>query len=305
MDEQKLKEAVASLAKEKGSKDALAQLLVEYVQPQHITTDFVGMLLNTRALKEGDVLIKKVRKGITVRTLVPGSIHLASEVTSQARANYILDGADVKVTANLWELESGEIGTVQDIRTEMAAKLRDYFQNKVFTALTTVWTAVNTPDNFVSVGGAITATALETAIDYVNQNAGGVKAVVGVRSAMTPITKFGAFWNNHLGSPTYWADDPSMRQVYEQGLLGQYYGAQLVTLEQQWNNPVDHTALLPTDKILVIGQNVGEFITYGEAKNKEWTDMEPTPPQWYLELYQRFGMIIDNAMGIYVIGGLS
>ena len=48
--------------------------------------------------------------------------------------------------------------------------LRDSFQNKVFTALTTAWTAINTPDNFTSVGGAITATVLEDAIDQINQN---------------------------------------------------------------------------------------------------------------------------------------
>ena len=51
MDE-KLKESVASLMKE-GDRSALAELMVEYVQPQHITTDFIGMLLNTRSLKPG------------------------------------------------------------------------------------------------------------------------------------------------------------------------------------------------------------------------------------------------------------
>lgn len=56
MDETKLKEALASIAGEKGSKDALAQIMVEFIQPQHVATDFVGMLLNTRNLKEGDAL---------------------------------------------------------------------------------------------------------------------------------------------------------------------------------------------------------------------------------------------------------
>lgn len=98
MDELKLKEAFASLVKE-GKREALAQLIVEYVEPQHIATDFIGMLMNTRNLKPGDALVKKVRKGIKVRTLVPGAIHLASEVTVSDRINYVLDGADVKVTA--------------------------------------------------------------------------------------------------------------------------------------------------------------------------------------------------------------
>jgi len=308
MDEKKLRETVASMAQDRSQRDALAQLIVEFVQPNHITTDFVGMLLNTRRLNKGDALVKKMRKGIEVRTLVPGSIHLASEVTVTERMNYILDGLDVKVTYNAWELEAGNIGTVDEIRREMAAKLSDTFQNRVFTALSTVWSAVNTPSNYTNVGSAITADALEDAIDQINLTTGGVKAVVGVRSAMTPITKFGAFWNDGgtVGTDAQWSGiDSQLQDVVRKGFLGYYYGAKLVALDQIWDNPEDYNALLPTDKILVIGENVGEFITYGEPMWKQWEDMRVTPPQWFLEVYQQFGMIIDNAQGIYVLGGLS
>lgn len=302
MDKKQLNDAVASVFDSK-DREALAELIVEYVQPNHITTDFISMLLDSRSLNPGDALVKKVRKGIEVRTLVPGAVHLASEVTQSERMNYILDGADVKVTYSEWDMENGDIGTVESIRTEMMAKLRDYYLNKVFTALTTVWTAVNTPSNFISMGGAVTATALEDAIDRINQTTGGVKAVVGVRSAMTPISKFGAFWND---GGTQWAEVPSqIEEVMQQGILGRYYGAPLITLNQVWDNPADYNALLPTDKILVIGENVGEFITFGDVKEKQWVDMNPTPPNWFLEIYQQHGMIIDNAQGIYVIGGIS
>ena len=174
--------------------------------------------------------------------------------------------------------------------------------------MSTVWSATNTPSNYTSVGSAITATALEDAIDQVNQTTGGVKAVVGVRSAMTPITKFGAFWNDGgtVGTDAQWSGvDSQLEEVMRRGFLGYYYGAKLIALNQQWDNPEDYNALLPTDKVLVIGENVGEFITYGEPKWKQWEDMNPTPPQWFLEVYQRHGMIIDKAMGIYVIGGLT
>jgi len=59
--------------------------------------------------------------------------------------------------------------------------------------------------------------------------------------------------------------------------------------------------MVPTDKIIVMGKNVGEFITYGDIKEKQYTDPKPTPPQWYFEIYQQFGMIIDKAEGIYII----
>jgi len=97
--ELEIKKAVAEVMKS-GDKEAIAEMIVEYVQPNHITEDFVGMLLNSRNLKPGDSLVKKLRKGIEVRTLVPGAIHLSSEITVTDRVNYILDGSDVKVTWN-------------------------------------------------------------------------------------------------------------------------------------------------------------------------------------------------------------
>jgi len=301
-DEKKVAEAVASMMSDPLKRDALAEIIVEYVQPNHITADFISGLLTTRRLKPGDSLVKKVRKGIKVRTLVPGAVHLAGEITVSERMNYVLDGADVKVTYNQWELEGGEIGTIQEIRREMAAKLNDYFINKVFTALSTIWNASNTPSNYTAVGGAITAAALEAAINQINQTTSGAKAIVGSRVAVTPITKFGAFWTD--GSNIGY-DPNDMQTIRQTGWLGKYYGVPVKTVEQVWDNPEDYNALVPTDKILIIGNDVGEFITYGDVKTKQWSDMNPTPPQWMLEIYQQFGLIIDNAMGIHVLGAIS
>lgn len=301
-DEKKVAEAVASMMSDPNQRDALAEIIVEYTQPNHMTTDFISGLLDTRRLKPGDSLVKKLRKGIEVRTLVPGAVHLASEITVKDRMNYILDGADVKVTYNQWELESGEIGTIQEIRREMAAKLNDYYISKVYTALSTIWNASNTPDNFTSVGGTITGAALETAIDRINQTTPGAKAIVGSRVAVTPITKFAAFWSD--GSNVGY-DPNDIRAIRESGWLGRYYGVPIKVVEQTWDNPEDYNELVPTDKILVIGESVGEFITFGDVKTKQWSDMNPTPPQWMLEIYQQFGMIIDKAMGIYVLGDIS
>jgi hypothetical protein len=302
LDEKRVQEAVASMLKDRNQRDALAEIIVDFVQPNHLTNEFMSQILGTRRLNPGDSLVKKVRKGIEVRTLVPGSVHLASEITVTERMNYVLDGADVKVTYNLWELESGEIGTVQEIRREMAAKLREYFVNKVFTALSTVWTAVNTPNNYISVGGSLTAAALEDGINYMNNNVTSVKAILGTRAAVTPITKFGAFWtdgSNTEGSQT------AIDEIRDRGWLGKYYGVPVLALDQIYDNPDDYNALLPTDFVLLVGENVGEFITYGDVKSKQWEDMNPTPPQWMLEIYQQFGLMIDNAQGIYVIGNLS
>lgn len=298
MDEKKLKESFATLAKDKSQRDALAEFIVEWIQPNHYTSEIMNMMLSTRSLNLGDALTKRVRKGIEVRTLVPGSVHLASEITVQDVANYMLDGADVKVHANLWDLENGEIGTVGEIRTEMLAKLSDFYITRVYNALSNVWNATNTASNYAS-GSALTAALLKAAIEEVSYRTGGVKAVIGVKNAMLPITQFGGFWDD---GGTYWRGlDPQLQEIMRTGFLGHYYGAPIVGLQQLWKSPIDYTTTLPEDKILVIGENVGEFITYGPVRDKQWEAMDPTPPWWILEIYQQFGMIIDNAQGIYVI----
>lgn len=303
MERDKLNEAVAALLKS-GDKNAIAEMITEWVQPNHITTDFVGMLLNSRSLKVGDSLVKKLRKGIEVRTLVPGTIPLASEVTVTDRINYTLDGSVVKVTYNQWELDNGEIGTVESMRAEMLAKLKDHFQRKVFTALSTIWSAVNTPDNYISLGGHITTTALEDAIDQINLTTGGVKAVVGTRAIMTPITKFGAFWSDTSGTKTA-VYEPAVQEIMQTGMLGKYYGAPLTVLDQIYDNPEDYNALLPDDKILVIGENVGDFITFGDVIASAWDDPRVVPPQFFIQLYQRYSLLIWNAKGIYVIDNVT
>lgn len=305
MEDRELKEAIAGMMKDRSQRGALAQLLVEYIDPTHVTLDFMNQLLTARGLNKGDSLVKKIRKGVTVHTFVPGAIPLKSEVTVSERINWVLDGAQVGLTASEWDLESGDIGTVESLRAEALLKLRDYYMNKVFSALTTVWTAGNTPLNYTAVNGHITATALENAIDRINATTSGAKAIIGVRSLLTPITKFGAFWNDGTNTTEPAGIDSQLQQVVNNGFLGKFYGVPIIALNQVWDNPEDYNALLPTDKVLVVGENVGEFITYGPVKEKQWTDMEPTPPVWNWDAYQEFGLLITEAQGIYVLDKVS
>jgi hypothetical protein len=298
-----VKEAAASLMKDRSKREAFAEMLVEYVQPNHITLDVIGMLLNTRQLNPGDLLVKKVRKGLKVWTHVPGAIPLKGEITVSERANYVLDMAVIGAHANEWELESGEIGTVESIRNEMMLKLRDYYLNKAFTALSTIWTATNTPSNFTSVGGTITQTALVNAIDAINQTTPGAKVIVGSRAALQPVTSF-TYWHSNATTGTEMVQSMA-EEVLRTGKLGSFYGVPLMVIDQVYDNPEDHNKLIPEDKILVIGQNVGDFVLYGPSRTKEYTDPRPTPPTWNCDISPQFGFIIDNAEGIYVLGDIS
>lgn len=296
--DKELQQEVAALMKDSSKREALAEMIVEYGQPGHVTTDFIGMLLNTRSLKLGDSLVKRVRKGIKVYTFVPGSIPLSSEITVSERANYVLDGSVVTVTASEWDINSGELGTLDEMRNEMQLKLRDHYMNKVFTALTTIWTGGNTPSNFTDCGAAVNKTALDNMMKTINQTTNGVKAIAGTRIALEPILDFAGF-ETYSGSN--FQVETIREEIFRTGWLGSYRGTPLVVINQDYNNPEDYTKMVPDNKVLVIGQNVGEFITYGSPNFSQWTDPRPVPPQFYLRIWQQYGFMIDNAMGIGVL----
>lgn len=302
MDNEQFKKAYAELAKT--DKKALAELIVEYIDPKHITTDIVGMFLNTRTLKPGDSLVKKVRRGIEVRQLVPGQNSLASQITVKESVNFNLDTAYAEVSHNEWEVESGEIGTVESIRAEMIAKLSDYYITKVGNALYTLAT-INDSLNFYYITAPITRTVLEDAIDYVADVAGSVKGVVGRRTALAPITKFAGY--RQAAGSTGTVTDPmvaipsALEEIRRTGWFGTYYGTNFVALEQIYDNAFDRNPLIRDNLIVVIGGNCGEFITYGDTRQDEWTDMATAPPTWHLRIYQQFGLIFDKMENVAII----
>jgi hypothetical protein len=192
---------------------------------------------------------------------------------------------------------------VESIRTEMEAKLSDYYVNAVFNALATLWNAGNTPLFYAQVAGQINAAALRNMINTINYYAGGVRGIMATRWALTPLTTFAGFmpWP---AAPNVWGVGvPStIEEIQRTGQVGTYYGVNnIIGLQQIWDNPEDYNPLLPNDIILVIGDTAGEFITYGDVKWKQWTNMETTPPLWQLELYQQWGLIIDRIQNIGVI----
>jgi len=300
LNNEQVKKALASLSRDEATRHELAEVIIDWIKPNHIPTDLISLFLDTRRLMPGDMLVKKLRKPhIKVRRFVPGTVHLADEIEVTDRINYVLEGHIVKAMCNLWELEKGEIGSVEEIRAEMTGKLVDFYAGKVFALLSTVWTAANTASNYAEVSTSLTKTALDAAIDEINYRTGSVKAIVGLRSKLLPITDFAGYGT--YDSATQFSD-PILTEALRSGWIGQYRGVtNIIGLPQIWDNPEDNDTMIPEDYILVIGHNAGEFVTFGEPKWKEYTDMVPTPPYFILEAWQQWGLVVDKAEGVYVI----
>lgn len=301
---------------------AYSEVITEYVDPVYLSLDLMGQFMNTRELNLGEIHVKRFKGKYHVQQIVPGQITLGEQITIRDKAvNHNLDILAAKASYNELELANGGPQfTPEQVRTDVRAALDEKLVMRTWNALGNIWntgnaTALTIPgatySNFINAGGALTSTALDNAIDHVNYWSGSVRAIIGTEAALAPLSTFGQYrvigttFDNYVtinGQPA-----GTLQNVSPFGngpkAVESYRGvSNIVRIKQIFDNTeFPPVALLPSDFVLVVGDNVGEFITYGGAQTKEYMDMEPTPPYWNYETWIQFGMMIWNARGIVKI----
>jgi hypothetical protein len=314
------REALAELART--DRTAFAEVITEYIEPTYLTLDLAGQFMNTKEMKFGDILVKKFKGKYHVQQIVPGQITLGEQITVREKAlGWNLDILAAKAQYNELELKhGGPEYNPETVRGDIRKALEEQILMRSWNALANIWTTGNasaltysgsSSSNWVSGSSALTASVLDAAIDHVNYWAGSVKAIIGTELALAPLTTFGQYKvigtspNEILvmnGQPAGTFQNVSPFGNGPKAVESYRGVSNIVRLKQIYNETeYPKVPLLPDTQVLVIGENIGEFITYGGPQTKEWTDMEPTPPYWNFEIWQQFGMMIWNAMGLVKI----
>jgi len=313
--------ALADLART--DRQAFAEVVTEYIDPTYLTLDLAGQFMNTREMTFGDILVKKFKGKYHVQQIVPGQITLGEQITVRDKAlGWNLDILAAKAQYNELELKhGGPAVTPEVVRSDVRKALEEQIVMRSWNALANIWTTGNAAaltitgaanSNWISASGALTAAALDAAIDHVNYWSGSVRTIIGTETALAPLSTFGQYQiigttpDEHFvvtnGQPSGTFQNVS---PYGNGskAVESYRGvSNIVRLKQIFDETeYPKRPLLPNTFVLVIGDNIGEFITYGGPQTKEWTDMEPTPPYWNFEIWQQFGMMIWNAQGLVKI----
>lgn len=302
--------AVAELAKNAGKsadrRSEFAEMIVESIEPNRLTLDFFNMFMPTRALKVGDSLHKTVKnRGFPVYTFVPGTTHLASvPVPPREIMTYMLDSIITKVRQNSWELQRGEIATVEKLRSDMSDSLVDEMVSRIFNLISSVWTGSTSRTNYHDASsGGIDATILTNMMETVLYYSGGVKAIVGTRRSLLPVYEMAGF-TERTGTGATAATVVPVDSIVEEwrrtGRVASFRGAPLIELPQVWKKEAGNyeTRLVPEDRILVIGENAGEIILYGETEFQDHTDFSTEPADYVMAMWRSFGMIVDRPENI-------
>jgi len=313
--------ALASLAK--ADRRAFAEIITEYIDPIYLTLDLAGQFMGTREIKLGDIYVKQFRGKYHVQQIVPGQITLGEQVTIKNKAmSYNLDILSAGAKYNELEMQNGGPAfKPETVRSDVKAALQEKLTMRMWNALGNVWTTANAASltitgsgtsNFIDAAGPLTATSLDDAIDHVNYWTPGVRTIIGTEQALAPLSTFGQYkmisgnladqYVTTNGQPSYTFDNVS---PYGNGskAVESYRGVNNIVRVKQIFDDSEYPPrpLLPTNFVLVVGEDIGEFITYGGPQVKEWTDMEPTPPYWNYATWVQFGMALWNAKGLVKI----
>lgn len=309
MDEQ-MKRALAEVASQVGTtngRSAFAEAIVESIEPQHLTFELINQFLPTRQLQPGDSLIRRVRKGFRVRTMVNGTMHLADQISMGEIYTYVLDTIIAKTRWNVMELRNGELGTIEDFRREMESALIDEIVTRLFNMISSVWNGTTSWTNYVdATSTGLTDTVMTNMLETVLYYAGQVRAIIGTRAALLPLYQAaGVFEVTPTGANTNGV--VTVQSILEEwrrtGRVTNYKGVPLVELPQIFKRALGgyDTKLLPDDKVLVIGDNAGEAILYGGVESQDSTDWRVEPAEYQLAVWRSFGMIIDRPENVGVI----
>lgn len=305
---------------------AWAEVVTEYVNPTYLSLDLAATFMRTREMNFNELPMRRFKGKYHVRQLAPGQIQLGEQITVRDESLSInLSLLSAKALYNTLELQHGGAHVEPEtVRADVRAALAEQILMRGWNALASVWSSGNAAaltipgsatSNFIDAAGPLTATALDAAIDHVNfWSEGGVRAIVGTESALAPLTTFGQYrlisgsnTDNFVslqGTPgqfrnvSPWGPNPGIEN---------YRGvSNIVRIKQIFDKTeFPYRPLLPTNFVLVIGDDVGEFITYGGPQYKEFIDNNPTPPYWTYETWQQFGMMVTNAMGLVKIAVTS
>ena len=242
-------------------------------------------------------------------TMVHRTTHLADPVyPPRQTVNYALDQIITKLRINRIELDNAELGTLQDFTADMRASMIEEIIRRVYILVGQVWDGTTSRSNFHdATSTGLTTTIMDNMIESVTARAGDVTAIVASRPALLPLYAAGGIVEI---TPSVAQNTngviPLIDIVSEwrrTGRLSTYRGIPIVELPTVWRHTYNEydRQLVDHSRVLVIGRDSGEVITYNGVETQESWDYTTEPADYVLAMWQEYGLMIDNVEGIGVI----
>lgn len=276
-----LSKRIQAMAKDPMGLNELAQLVTEDLEEEMKAYDIRPLFFGAVKPRELNETVEYKRKGkfrayqITHGGYVPKSRIFQDTVTVEPTIFAVRPACD------LLQLETGRIGSVQELRDGARDALLTEYNRYVYTALETA--IPNDADHRETNAGGVTKATLDKFITQVSKY--GPVSVVGTHGALAPILDFDGY------------SDATLAQIERTGNLGVYRGAQLVKLEEFID--ADDKPVIADDRIFVVSQKAGHIDDFGELRNREIIDAEHD--EYSVKIQTMWGLTILHAEKMAVI----
>jgi len=260
---------------------AVAEKIVKYISDSIEQRDLASMMLPKETIPVGTTAEYAIPSGLKAYWHEPGSYAPRSAMTQKVFTVptwMVSSHPEYEIS----QLESGRYGTVQDQVKAAREAILGAINARVYN---TISGAITSGDaNYITSTSGFTRTALNNALNYVEDQVGGVKAIVGRRNLLYSMLDFGT-----TGSADTGVFSDRMKDV---GLTAKniptYRGVPVIGLPP-WRDEFG-ALTIPQNEIMVIGEDVGRYVVSQELRSKD--DINIDTLIWHIHLYMKVGAAV-------------
>jgi hypothetical protein len=144
--------------------------------------------------------------------------------------------------------------------------------------------SATTDANYATSVDGLTKTALDKGINWVEDQVGGAKAIIGRRNLLYSMLDFGTTGSADTGV----FSDQMKDLVLKGGKIPSYRGIPVIGLPQ-WRDGFGKLTI-PQNTVLIVGEDVGRYVVSKELDSKDEIDVNTLI--WHIHLYMKVGCAV-------------
>lgn len=278
---------IGQMMKTDETRQELAEVILIALEDTYNTFDISPRLFDVKNFSLSDQpTFKTKKKGIKAywaapNSYAPKSRNYNSEVTMD------FEELTVRPEALLSELQTGRLDSLASLVTDGKDAIEIAILQRVYEVLAQAYNATSNSDNYKAVN-ALDATALNAAISHVRKKVGGQPTIIADYDICTLIESFTGFS----------ALEAVYTEIRDKGVLGKYRGCDIIYMPEILD-PVTQLSIVPTDKLMVVGQKIGYAATQGDSTVLQKQNIDDK--SWNCRIDKRIGYCVTKPEGLYVI----
>ena len=283
----KAEKALSNMYRTSDGQIDISEIITQYLEDNFNKNDITQLVFDMKHFKLGQrPLFKTHKKGIVAYKTAPDSlVPMSQNYETEVEMSFYNLG--VHPTCLKRDLKTGRVDSFATLIKDAMEAVDIKRIEMVWELLAQVYNATSNKENYFKTN-TVNKTSLDGAINRVRKKVGGRPTIMGDYDLMTEIEKFEEF--------------KGLEEVYKEiknyGLLGTYRACKMVYMPEILN-PVTQESIVPTDKIMVVGQKIGYAATLGDAETDHRNNFDDK--SWEYRYDKQIGHVVTKPEGLAVV----